>query len=163
MKRCKHAIVESYWNTSVNKETGKMEEYDLDRERVPHSSRGIWQKPMIICGFTDSADEQFKKNCGFFYCDEKRCQDCEFYEFKENGKKIITKNRDPIDSRLRHECFKRDKYKCVECGKTTEETTLHADHILPVSQGGKDELNNLQTLCQACNLAKSNRCWKTKN
>lgn len=68
--------------------------------------------------------------------------------------------RDPIESRLRHEVFKRDGYKCVECNKDKEETTLHADHILPVSQGGADELENLQTLCQACNFAKSNRKWK---
>ncbi len=75
----------------------------------------------------------------------------------------IIKKRDPIDSKLRHECFKRDNYKCVECAKTKEKTTLHCDHIIPVSQGGFDELNNLQTLCQACNLAKSNKCWKKDN
>jgi 5-methylcytosine-specific restriction enzyme A len=78
---------------------------------------------------------------------------------KNNPRK---KTRDPIESRLRHEVFKRDSYKCVECGKTNKETTLHADHILPVAQGGKDELENLQTLCQACNLAKSNKCWNAE-
>lgn len=79
------------------------------------------------------------------------------------NKKINTKKRDPIESRLRHEVFKRDNYKCVECGKTKEQTTLHCDHILPVAQGGSDELDNLQTLCQSCNLAKSNRKWKGGN
>ena len=68
--------------------------------------------------------------------------------------------RTPIDSRLRHECFKRDNYTCKECGATNKEKTLHADHILPVSQGGNDELDNLQTLCDHCNLAKSNKKWK---
>ncbi len=72
---------------------------------------------------------------------------------------IIRRKRDPIESRLRHEVFKRDKYMCKECGKTNKETTLHCDHILPVAQGGSDELDNLQTLCQACNLAKTNRKW----
>ncbi len=68
--------------------------------------------------------------------------------------------RDPIPGALRHEVFKRDGYRCVECGATNKETTLHVDHILPVSQGGTNELNNLQTLCKKCNLAKSNRHWK---
>jgi hypothetical protein len=77
-----------------------------------------------------------------------------------NGNKPIMK-RSPIESRLRHECFKRDGYRCLECGKTNEETTLHCDHILPVSQGGTDELSNLQTLCDACNLAKSDKCWES--
>jgi len=78
--------------------------------------------------------------------------------------KIFNKprKRDPIDTRLRHEIFKRDGYKCIDCGKTKENTTLHADHILPVSQGGTDELENLQTLCQACNLAKSNKKWSRR-
>ena len=67
--------------------------------------------------------------------------------------------RKPLDTRLRHECFKRDGYKCLECGATKEEKVLHADHIIPVSQGGSDELSNLQTLCDDCNFAKSNKAW----
>lgn len=90
------------------------------------------------------------------YCDLLRCSNCGSF----NKKSIGNKKRDPIESRLRHEVFKRDNYKCKECGKTKKNTTLHVDHILPVVQGGTDELDNLQTLCQACNLAKSNKKWK---
>lgn len=43
---------------------------------------------------------------------------------------------------------------------SNNEKVLHADHIIPVSQGGTDEMDNLQTLCEKCNLAKSNKCWK---
>ena len=71
---------------------------------------------------------------------------------KKEIKKIINKpkksairKRDPIESRLRHEVFKRDSYKCLECGKTNKKTTLHVDHIVPVAQNGTDELDNLQT------------------
>ena len=77
-------------------------------------------------------------------------------------KKNKNNKRNPLDTRLRHEVFKRDGYKCLECGATNKDKTLHADHIIPVSQGGSDELNNLQTLCDDCNLAKSNKKWKTK-
>ena len=31
---------------------------------------------------------------------------------------------------------------------------LHADHILAVANDGKTTLENLQTLCQDCNLGK---------
>ena len=78
---------------------------------------------------------------------------------KFKSKNTPTRKRNPIESRLRHEVFKRDNYKCKECGKGKETSTLHADHIIPVAQGGSDELDNLQTLCQACNLAKSNKMW----
>lgn len=78
--------------------------------------------------------------------------------WKNNSKK--NNKRNPIDSRLRHEVFKRDGYKCIECGATNKEKILHADHIIPVSQGGTDELNNLQTMCEDCNLAKSDKAFK---
>jgi 5-methylcytosine-specific restriction endonuclease McrA len=67
--------------------------------------------------------------------------------------------RSPIPTVLRHEVFLRDGYRCRECGATNQETSLEVDHIIPVSQGGTDELKNLQTLCTACNRAKGNRAW----
>lgn len=69
-------------------------------------------------------------------------------------------NRRRLSKSIRHEVFKRDDYACLECGATKDDTRLHIDHILPVSQGGTDELVNLQVLCEACNLAKSSRRWK---
>ena len=57
---------------------------------------------------------------------------------------------------MRHEVFKRDNYTCVECGaRKSDGATLHVDHKIPVSKGGTDELDNLQTLCSDCNLNKS--------
>ena len=69
------------------------------------------------------------------------------------------RTRKPINKSIRHEVFKRDNYRCLECGASNKDTVLHIDHIVPVSQGGSDELSNLQTLCETCNLAKSNRAW----
>jgi hypothetical protein len=76
--------------------------------------------------------------------------------FSEKEQKI----RDPISKSIRHEVFKKDNYRCIECGATNTETILHVDHIIPKSAGGTDELSNLQTLCDKCNLAKSNRKWE---
>lgn len=67
------------------------------------------------------------------------------------------RQRTHIPRGLRHEVFKRDNYTCQECGATKEDgAKLHIDHIIPVSKGGTDELDNLQTLCDKCNLNKSN-------
>ena len=66
------------------------------------------------------------------------------------------RKRTHIPRGLKHEVFKRDGYKCVECGASRDDgATLHVDHKIPVSKGGTDELDNLQTLCQDCNLNKS--------
>ena len=77
------------------------------------------------------------------------------------GKKKKPRQRTHIPRGLRHEVFKRDNYTCQECGATKEDgAKLHIDHIIPVSKGGTDELDNLQTLCDKCNLNKSNLIQK---
>jgi len=48
-------------------------------------------------------------------------------------------------------CYKRDGYKCTKCG-INENLTL--DHVVPQSLGGKDNINNLQTMCFTCNQEK---------
>jgi len=61
---------------------------------------------------------------------------------------------------LRLKVLNRDNFKCVFCGKspaTDFGTKLHIDHIIPFSKGGKSTLENLQTLCEECNLGKSDQ------
>lgn len=50
---------------------------------------------------------------------------------------------------------KRDKYRCQICNRSGVE--LEVDHIVPVSQGGSDRMDNLQTACQDCNRGKGDR------
>ncbi|MBW4564347.1 MAG: HNH endonuclease [Mojavia pulchra JT2-VF2] len=50
--------------------------------------------------------------------------------------------------------FQRDKYQCQSCGKTTLETDLTIDHIIPLARGGQNDISNLQTLCYTCNQQK---------
>ena len=58
---------------------------------------------------------------------------------------------------LRFRVFRRDNFRCVACGRSPAihlNIELHADHILAVANGGKTVIENLQTLCQGCNLGK---------
>ena len=71
-----------------------------------------------------------------------------------------TNKRNPIPPAFKHEVFLRDGFRCLECGATNKNSRLEIDHIVPVAQGGTDELSNLQTLCDDCNRAKSNRAWQ---
>jgi len=43
--------------------------------------------------------------------------------------------------------------KCVRCGK---EDKLSPDHIIPASRGGTTYIDNIQPLCNGCNVRKSN-------
>lgn len=51
--------------------------------------------------------------------------------------------------------FARDNYTCQYCGAT--ESSLHCDHVIPVSRGGSNEIENLVTACESCNLSKHNK------
>ncbi len=61
---------------------------------------------------------------------------------------------------VRLKVLSRDNFRCAFCGRspaTDIGVKLHIDHIVPFSKGGKATLDNLQTLCNECNLGKGNR------
>lgn len=53
------------------------------------------------------------------------------------------------DSR-RRQVYKRDNYRCQNCGVSGE---VHAHHVVPISAGGSHETSNLLTLCADCHRA----------
>jgi hypothetical protein len=63
-------------------------------------------------------------------------------------------NRDHIPLELRTAVYSRDGYRCVTCGA---DRPLSLDHIYPWSLGGKDTIENLQTMCVPCNCRKGAR------
>ncbi|MGH8558288.1 MAG: homing endonuclease associated repeat-containing protein [Methylococcales bacterium] len=61
--------------------------------------------------------------------------------------------------RLRFKVLQRDNFKCTACGASPATQTglyLHIDHRIAWSKGGQTVEDNLQTLCDRCNLGKSN-------
>ena len=59
-----------------------------------------------------------------------------------------------VGSKLRFEVFKRDQFTCQYCGRKTPAVILECDHVVPVSEGGPDEIENLTTSCFQCNRGK---------
>lgn len=47
---------------------------------------------------------------------------------------------------LRKKVFERDQGLCARCGRY--DPKWEADHVLPLSLGGRDDLANFQTLCR---------------
>ena len=59
-----------------------------------------------------------------------------------------------IPSSVKKYVFERDNYRCQSCGKSSTQTELSIDHIIPLARGGSNDISNLQTLCQKCNKKK---------
>ena len=59
--------------------------------------------------------------------------------------------REFIPVGVRHEVWERDSGQCRACGGQSD---LQIDHLIPVSMGGANTVNNLQILCGPCNRTK---------
>ena len=79
------------------------------------------------------------------------CEKIEKRATKEYQRKLMTES-------LRYDIMKRDGFRCVLCGRSAEDgVKLHVDHIIPISKGGRTFPKNLRTLCDSCNLGKSDK------
>ena len=117
-----------------------------------------WSKENYICSCCKKVDKylestithKFKRE-SYYFCSTS-CKS----KFKDDNPKLFHEGyeRHSIPSELRKIVFKRDDGKCKRCGS---EQDLHYDHIIPVSKGGATSENNLELLCQTCNLSKSAR------
>lgn len=62
--------------------------------------------------------------------------------------------RKPFKAGVTRRVWDRDDWTCRHCGT---HRNLTVDHIKPVSKGGTNDLDNLQTLCGTCNNRKNDR------
>jgi len=82
---------------------------------------------------------------------ERNCLKTKYNNLKKRYHDIELKNKSSVSKGKKSYVFMRDKHSCLACG-TKENLTL--DHIIPRSKGGSNDVDNLQVLCQHCNLAK---------
>lgn len=71
---------------------------------------------------------------------------------------IAAVERGEVSDSLRYDIMNRDGFKCVICGASAAQGAhLHVDHIVPIAKGGKTSRDNLRTLCERCNIGKSDK------
>lgn len=87
-----------------------------------------------------------------FEADLKRCPVCRRKRRRERRHRIARADsyRKRISKAKRQRIYARDGYQCLACGQA-EPHQLTLDHILPISKGGTNSDDNLQTLCRHCN------------
>jgi len=86
--------------------------------------------------------------------------DLRLKEFTDRDRWIRTRHqraeRSGLGSR-RYDILAKSRGICVACGRKSTEAFLHADHIIPIARGGPDTPENMQALCDKCNLEKNAR------
>lgn len=68
--------------------------------------------------------------------------------------KRSVKARKYISPAKRNQVYDRDGHSCLCCGSVD---ALTVDHIVPVAKGGDNDIDNLQTLCDQCNVQKGSK------
>ena len=101
-------------------------------------------------------------NCNYHLTNEKYCEKCKI--IIAQNKRYLPKNKKRPDKfyesdywrSLRKFVLIRDNYLCQIClSKGKYVTATEVDHIVPLKEGGTNELNNLQSLCKSCHSRKT--------
>jgi hypothetical protein len=79
----------------------------------------------------------------------------DYRRFRSMVLDTIVIRRSGIPANLRFKVLNKDQFTCQKCGAKAPEASVVVDHIIPIARGGMAEERNLQTLCAACNLGKS--------
>lgn len=61
----------------------------------------------------------------------------------------------PAWKRLRKRAIRELGNQCAKCGADGDDVRLELDHIIPVAEGGQDDLDNAQLLCPPCHKPKT--------
>lgn len=83
------------------------------------------------------------------------------YNYKNAQKKIKKGTfRHGVKEELRAYIKARDKFSCRNCFTTAENNYFQVHHIVPVSNGGEDNYENLILLCDKCHTRVHQYGWE---
>ena len=152
-------------------------EEDCEKWKIPfktfirHEKRlfkkGLLKKPLTeiaatcVASYTSpQGKNSYEKEHTYDYAELKYYFErlAELKETRKTRQYQIKIERAKMTDSLRYDIMKRDNFRCQLCGSTAADgVKLHVDHILPVAKGGKTKPENLRTLCDRCNMGKSDK------
>lgn len=85
-------------------------------------------------------------------------RDGERTKYLKRFRKLVENGGSHTTTEWNELCAKYD-YVCLHCGRKEPEIKLTRDHIIPLSKGGTDNIDNIQPLCGPCNSSKKDKVW----
>lgn len=86
-----------------------------------------------------------------------KCKGYYPYDTEDKACKCVTKRkRRKYSEEERKIIYDRSNGRCALCGQKLLLDNMTIDHIVPISMGGEDSLDNIQASCFACNQFKDN-------
>lgn len=165
IRKIKQLCGATYWNcvhtyiTGFDKITG--EQYCINNHTldIPFKNVSIIDVHNAFCIIFDTLLEEPTENTPYTNFDYWNAIIIQYFKIVMKQTKPEKKSkRKALSGKTRLDVMERDDYKCQMCGRTVEDgVKLHIDHIVPVSKGGGNDIDNLQVLCHECNLAKHDR------
>lgn len=127
--------------------TRKREWYRAKAKAIPHYARDLFRKKY-------RNDPEFRERTRKYVAEyaktipEKiRVWNMNYIARKKNAEGTFT-------TQEWEDILKRNNYKCLMCGTKDR---ISIDHIIPLSKGGTNYIENIQPLCLSCNCRKSNK------
>ncbi len=74
--------------------------------------------------------------------------------FRANERRVRPTKRVTWPKGLKQELMKHQDNTCVYCGRRRIARNFQIDHMIPVVQGGSNDISNLQVICGFCNRSK---------
>ena len=102
-----------------------------------------------------------KRWCGVPECKSVIDVKVKHANYKKAQKKIKKGTfRNGVNPELRELIKTRDNSTCQVCSRGIEDVYLQVHHIIPVSNGGSDDVSNLILLCSSCHTTVHQTGWQ---
>ena len=95
------------------------------------------------------------KCSGYYYIDTDITSPKESDQVTAKDKKKSSVKRKRYSTEQRKLIYKNDNGRCQLCGRKIEFERATLDHVIPLSQGGIDSLDNIKLACESCNRQKA--------
>lgn len=63
-------------------------------------------------------------------------------------------HRHSVPNSLRRNAYNKQNGKCAMCGQKIQYINATVDHVIPISKGGKNSVDNMEVMCYVCNQMK---------